>query len=179
MLTVKIVHDDCAENPRTAFDHVGRMQISGRRIVCIDETKGRTTKEGAREIFCVLPIYRFEHSGVAYDVNPFSCKWDSGRVGLIVAYRDDVEAAFGFKIRTKKALEKVLACLRAEVQEYSDWASGEVYGYQIIDDSDGEEKEIDSCYGFYGMTHVQESAADALSHHNRVRSLTRHVLANC
>ena len=38
--------------------------------------------------------------------------------------------------------------MQAEVEDYSNYINGSVYGY-VLEDNDGEE--LDSCWGFYGF----------------------------
>ena len=42
--------------------------------------------------------------------------------------------------------------MKGEVETYSQWANGEVYGFRLIkvDEYNKEIEEIDSCWGFYG-----------------------------
>lgn len=101
----------------------------------------------------VLPVYKYEHSGVAYRTTPFSCPWDSGQVGFIVATAETIEkewTAYGNPDPQEAALE----CLRCEVETYGQWANGEVYGFTI--EHDGEV--IESCGGFYGLGHFEAEA---------------------
>lgn len=94
-----------------------------------------------------LPVYKFEHSGVAYNTKGFSCPWDSGLVGLIFVEKDKVYKEYGCKKVTKKILDKVREVLSGEVETYSQWANGEVYMYQM-ETLDGDF--VDSCGGYYG-----------------------------
>jgi hypothetical protein len=55
------------------------------------------------------------------------------------------------------ALAKAEACLRAEVQEYDSYLTGDVYGYVVAAGEDDEE----SCWGFYGYGYVCEDAREA------------------
>lgn len=108
-----------------------------------------------------LPLWKYEHGGAAYraaESNPFRCPWDSGQVGYVFAKKEDVRKEYGVKRITPAIRAKVLDVLRAEVETYSQWANGEVYGFRVLD-SDGEE--LDSCWGFIGMEHVQEAAREA------------------
>lgn len=104
---------------------------------------------GRHAIF--LPVWKYEHSGVAYaaaESNPFHCPWDSGQAGYIFATHEKVRKEYGVKRITAKVREKALNTMRAEVAEYSKWANGEVYGYTI---TDPEGDEVDSCWGIIGL----------------------------
>ena len=157
---IDIVLDCDPPNPRKDFDHVGKLDVRGRHN-SVDFSETTYHEEDDKNVFAVLPVYRYEHGGVAYNTTGFSCPWDSGQVGWIVAYRDDVFKAWGFKRRTKRALATVLACLTAEVEELSQWANGDVYGYRIVDEGTGDV--VDDCYGYYGHDAVTEAARDAMT----------------
>lgn len=105
-----------------------------------------------------LPVYRYEHSGIAFNTTGFHCPWDSGQTGYIYVTKADVRKEYGWKRITAERAEKIKSYLRNEVETYSQWANGEVYGF-ITKDAEGEE--IDSCWGFYGFDHEASGLADA------------------
>jgi hypothetical protein len=78
----------------------------------------------------------YDHSGISVSMSPFSCSWDSGRVGnAIMRRRRGLTSA-----KAKKRLEGLVNYLNMLV-------TGEVYEYVITDENG---KEVDSCYGFVG-----------------------------
>jgi hypothetical protein len=95
----------------------------------------------------MLPVYMYEHSGVVLNTYGFSCPWDSGQVGYIYISKDRVRKEYGVKRITKKLLEKVESILKSEIDIYSEYVNGNVYGY-VLKDNEG--NEVDSCWGFYG-----------------------------
>lgn len=96
---------------------------------------------------CVwLPVFMYDHGGVVYNTTGFHCPWDSGCVGFIFMEKSRIREIYGWKRITKAREEQVKTWLRNEVETYSQWANGQVYGF-ITKDPDGEE--IDSCWGFY------------------------------
>jgi hypothetical protein len=109
-----------------------------------------------------LPVWKYEHSGVVYvaaDSNPFGCLWDSGQAGVIFALKADVRKEYGVTRVDAKTRAKALQVLQGEVQTYSQWANGEVYGYTITGEA-GEE--VDSCWGFIGdLDYVRDEAKAA------------------
>lgn len=94
-----------------------------------------------------LPLYLYDHSGITMATTPFSCPWDSGKVGFIYATKEKVREWFGVKLVTKKVRSRVIEILQAEVKEYDYYLRGEVY-YYIGYDSEG--KAVDSCGGYIG-----------------------------
>lgn len=148
---IKIFTDDDAMNPRSDFDNAGKMVCFHKRYKLGDKTelsaddfenwdelaKHLTDNEGAKVIF---PLWLYDHSGITISAKPFSCSWDSGRVGFI--YMDDKGLEeFGGDIETAKR------CLLSEVEVYDDYLRGNVYGYTV---TDLQGNEIDSCWGYFG-----------------------------
>ncbi len=167
--TVEIWADECAETPRD-MDNLGKMIFLHKRYTLGDAHSFTASSfEGWEEmeehlrgeLDCVLlSVYMFDHSGISLSTSPFSCPWDSGQVGFIGVSKDDVRKWFGKKRITKALREKVTKALQNEVQVYSSFVNGEVYGYTVTD-KDGET--VDSCGGYYGWDDVSQSANDALN----------------
>lgn len=107
--------------------------------------------EFKRELAIVLPVYRYEHSAVAYNTTGFNDRWDSGQAGVIYATKAAVRQCYGVKRITDGVLEKAKSCLVGEVETFSQWANGDVYGIKLYADQEAYEKgeEEDSCWGFY------------------------------
>lgn len=142
-LTLKIVSDECgADSP--AEDDAGcvRFAMLHRRyanpapelndVEAVEDFERQSRRRGAEWIG--FPVFMYEHSGVAFSLRPFSCPWDSGRVGTLFLKRSE------FRKPYRRAAEQWL-------RYYNDWASGNVWGY-VVEDEDGEH--IDSCWGFIG-----------------------------
>jgi hypothetical protein len=95
----------------------------------------------------VLPLYMFEHSGVALDTRPFGDPWDSGQVGYVYVTAEKLKAEGMDR-------EQGIRCLQAEVEEFSNGVNGAVFGFITTDQETFEgclhEEEFDSCWGFYG-----------------------------
>ena len=89
----------------------------------------------------VLPLYLYDHSGITMSTGSFSCPWDSGRVGMI--YISKAKAAQ----EGWKTPEQAYEAMRAEVEEYDHYLTGQCYGY-VVEDADGDRN--DSCWGFLG-----------------------------
>jgi hypothetical protein len=145
--TVKVIQDEDPLNPRKDFDQAAHMICFHRRYNLGD--KHNMDVEELEELckrkdVYSLPLYLYDHSGITMSTGPFSCRWDSGQVGRIYITREEYLKCWGGKRVNKK---KVYEHLRAEVEEYDQYLTGEVYGYHIEDET-GEC--IDSCYGFFG-----------------------------
>jgi hypothetical protein len=179
--TIRIEPDENPEDPRE-WDNLGTMVCGHRRYNLGDE---QIDGHVFRHIECntwadvlkviqmdenpavVLPIYMLDHSGLRFStgdllgLDPFRHFYygmDSGQVGFIFISREKVKEEFGWKRLTPKRIEKLAGYLKAEVETYDQYHSGDVYGY-IIEDSDG--NEVDSCWGFYGQRYCIEAAKEA------------------
>lgn len=133
---VTIHYDQDPINPRENCN-VGTMACWHRRHQLGDVQPLESVSEYKAELpdnAVILPVYIYEHGGMAISTSPFSCLWDSGQLGIIWAVPTDGMDA-----------DTVRAVLEAEVEQYYRYLQGMVYGFRTHDD--GEE---DSCWGFYG-----------------------------
>ncbi|GLT12196.1 hypothetical protein ACFQFQ_31835 [Sulfitobacter porphyrae] len=94
----------------------------------------------------ILPVFLYDHSGLAMNTIGFHCPWDSGQVGYVYVTLEAVRTEFGAKRVTKALRERAEDILRGEIATYDAYLGGRVYGYVI--EQDGEE--IDACWGFVG-----------------------------
>ena len=149
---------------RTVLDQVGvdidqfesRYETLENRIWHRNPTVTEANKNARREYnklfykaldkVCIyLPVYLYNHSRLIMRTTPFSCPWDSGQVGIILVLLDTVRKEYGKRI-TRRVRETVEGVLRSEVDHYSQYLEGRVYGWVV---EDQEEVHIDSCYGYY------------------------------
>jgi hypothetical protein len=161
-LTVKVEIDSHdAESPRE-WSNLGRLACSHRRYKLGDSSNrlGFDMKnlvaccEGWEEVEehlienydaqVILPVFMYDHSGIALACSPFGCRWDSGQVGFIYVTNADLAEEFRGRAWTE---EEVRMQLTEEVRIYSSYVNGDVYGY-VIEDERGER--LDSCWGFIG-----------------------------
>lgn len=156
---VHICHDEWAENLREWGGYSSTLCVAHRKYtfggdtlpwdcVSIEEAfaeflAGRGLSE--KEVIW-LSVYLYDHSGLALSTAPFSCAWDSGQLGFIYETRAAIREEFAVKRISAKLEERVCARLRAEIEELSSWANGEVYRLVI--------PELDIDYGgFFGFDH--------------------------
>lgn len=117
-------------------------------------------ERGAR---VVLPLYLYEHSGMTMSTGAFGDPWDSGQVGVIF----DTPKAVAECIGADATDEQITAALVAEVKDYDDFLTGQVYGF-IVKGPNGEDiSELtgrapdDSCWGFYGLDYCRDEARES------------------
>lgn len=109
----------------------------------------------------VIPVYAYEHGGITIKAGGKGVGWDSfdsGQLGFIYVSHDKIRKEYQVKRLTKSILEKAKNCLLAEVQLYDDYLTGNVWGYQVLDQDNNH---LDSCYGFFGDSGRDDAADQA------------------
>jgi hypothetical protein len=172
-LTLSIERDENPSNPRKEFDHLGTMVCNHRRYNLGDIQDGNPH---APEGSVWLGLYLYDHSGITMSWNPFSCRWDSGVVGVIYVTREDIIKEYGSdSIDSRK---RALECLKGEVKEYDQYLTGDVWGYVIKDEGDNH---VDSCWGLYGRDYCVTEGESALKHEQNRQELVERetAIAEC
>lgn len=132
--------EDIAEyNPRDFDGNVGKMYCGHRRCNLgdhqLNEGNAQELLEKIEEHDVVVPLYLYEHGGMTMNTTGFSCPWDSGQVGVIVA---NFSQEFPDEESLTRALEQ-------EIEVYDRWLRGEYYSYTVYD---AQMNVVDSCSGF-------------------------------
>ena len=175
-LELTVWYDPDPMNPRE-WDSLGTMLCShgiynfGDKQVPLDTTY-RSWQEvlesevfapnGGKENVFYLPLYLYDHSGLSIATTPYSCRWDSGQVGWIWARKADLAEAIGVAHTSLAA--RAESIFRNEVEDYSKYLNGEVYGYTITRATRCEccsqptTEVLESLGGFYQLEDMRESA---------------------
>lgn len=171
MTTLRIVPDTEPSNPRTDCDNLTLMAcvhgryslgdpkateiIASKLGVSSEDYTLATLIEKAHQkglIFNSKPLYLYDHSGLTIATTPFSCQWDSGQVGEIIVFKDDIKAEFGIKRMGKKIEAKMREMaerhINTDVAIYDAYLTGDNYLLQLVDD-EGEVEE--TMAGFIGL----------------------------
>ena len=163
-LRYRIEYDTMPENPRTGiFENLFTLYFSQNRYVSGDERirEGHNQHDFEQSgAYLVFPVYAYIHSCVALSINPFSCPWDSGQIGFAVISRADLEKEYGWKRVSPQRWRKLEQYLKNELDEYTAYLNGEVYGY-VIETEDGDE--LESCWGFYDRAYCEQEAESLLA----------------
>lgn len=152
--TIGIHQDENPEDPRN-WDTLGTMACWHSRYNLGDEQPKCDVDEWLEDIedriAVLLPLYLYDHGSISISTGnsrwPFNCPWDSGQVGWVYVTKEQLREEYGVERISKKTLEKATGVLVCEVGIYSQYLSGEVFGYGVRD-KDGEW--LDGCSGFYG-----------------------------
>ncbi len=182
---VFLEQDTDATSPREN-DNVGKMICWNRQYDLGDDHDFSTPEdflawkkeqEDAGEEFLMLPLTILDHGNLWMQVGQrgtFACDpggWDQSQVGWIYVTKKKALAEYGVPLKGKNKFRSLKASewkaeaekhLRGETEEYSNYLSGDVWGY-IIEDKTGEQ--ADSCWGYIGHKYAKEAALDALKAH--------------
>jgi len=160
--TIEILPDYDPITPREN-DNICVFHIAHRRYSFGDinhnslETIQQAENEAKQNGDIVLPLYMYDHGGITISLNPFSCPWDSGQVGVVIIPRQKMLEEFSSKIFHKALKQRALEIAEAEVDELDQYLVGDIYGY-VIDN--GEE----SCWGYYGQEGCIEEAKSCVDY---------------
>lgn len=120
----------------------------------------------SREDFVILPLYLYDHSGITMSTSSFSCRWDSGQVGYIYCSTNKILKEYGnTNLDTLIKVEKIL---EGEVEQYDQYLTGDVYGFELykVETCNKGHKHlefVDSCHGFYGKNWKENGIFDHIS----------------
>lgn len=100
------------------------------------------------------PLFMYDHSGISISTSPFSCQWDSGRIGMIYERKADAAHRYDHK-RANPALHKKWT---KEVNSYIEYYDAqlrndiwEIVLAQYVRTPDGEEIKIEDYCDYYGQ----------------------------
>lgn len=95
------------------------------------------------DIYCVLNVYMYDHTGIALSTKSFNDRFDSGQVGYIYCTVQDLKDK-GYSVDDYDNVEQAL---KNEIVKYNDYVSEahEYYAYQITDEDDNI---VDNMTGF-------------------------------
>ena len=162
--TIEIVYDHEPESPRD-WSNIGTMICFHRRYNLGDEHEYTHEQYNSWEDMeqdlsrghIIVPLYLYDHSGLAISTSSFSCAWDSGQVGFIRVSKEDARQEYGWKNITKQRRQHIEAVLSGEVEVYNQFLAGQVFGYEL---SDSKGEFLESCYGYYSS---DQAMLDAIS----------------
>ena len=179
-IEANVLYDQDPLNPREEFAEITTMVLNGGRnhnFACEVDKNIWGEASGYDELrellldrfhpLAIRPVYVYDHSGITLRLgangdNPFTidANWDTALVGFCMVTPEKYYEAFGEEPPSEDRLVSLMA---AEVDEYSAYCSGEVYGYVLTNRSNGED--LDSCFGFYEFDDCVERAKEALREH--------------
>ena len=145
--TIKIEQDTDPTDPRRGWDNLGTIYGKwgeGDFSSIENNYNWEDTQKYLNKNFIWLPVYGYEHGGRTVKTTPFSCRWDSGLMGVIAVSKDVARKEYGRL--TKKRVDKIEQYLLGEVETFDHYLTGNVWGYEVYKD----EEFISSCWGYFG-----------------------------
>ena len=160
---LKIEHDNDPMNPRTDWDNITTMICLGKYSYLGDKHDYKSSDfdswEGLKEqiesdnkVLLIKPLYVYDHSGITISTSPFSCQWDTSRVGWVFITEKQLNLMCGEDFKRD---EETLNCiLNSEVKTYDEYLTGNVYQYTIYEIETCElghehKSVIESCGSYY------------------------------
>ena len=111
-----------------------------------------------KKAIIILPLYLYDHSGISMKVGSFQgllpqghTEFDSGQVGFIYVTKEDLK-----RIGIPKSRAEI--SLRAEVENYNDYLTGDCYS--IVKETYNKDKEqidYDVCGGYFGYEYAEKA----------------------
>ena len=168
--TVLIKCDESPESPRT-WDNLAKIICFHSRYNIGDKHDYKhgdysSYDEMAKDIIrkedaaVIMPVYMFDHGNIQIATTPFSCPWDSGQIGWAVVSKEMARKEYSCKRVTKAIIAKITSVVEGEIETYSQYLEGDVYGYE---ETDSEGKDVGSCYGFFGSDPLKNGMQEHFS----------------
>lgn len=156
---IEIYHDEFPVNPIKDFDLVFQFHLLGGNDFHFVSNEAEYPFDGngvVKDGLFALPVYVYNHSGMVFSLNPFSCPWDSGLTGYI--YVDKEKFCKDFQIEEFNPI-KALQIAKSEVELLNQYVSGDIWGYKEWTRKDADIwtqwEEGDSCWGFFGKDGIE------------------------
>lgn len=144
--------------------YVGKLYLVGHREYTADEYPHDTdvsdysNKDDFMEALekelpkgsIIEPVYMYSHGGETISRTPFSCRWDSGWVGVFVVTPSDAKRVHGWKKMSAKRWEVVRKSADSTFDMWKAYVEGQVYDVSCVYIHD--DKEEWECFlRCYGM----------------------------
>lgn len=159
MTVFRVFTDPDPDDPRTAWANTGIVHCQHRRYALGDKGAESPFKDSDYEapdgalqlrddIVLAKPIYLYDHSGITVSHSPFSCPWDSGRVGTNYLTEEGLQAFMrGSDWLREEALTWADACLDDELRVYDAFLCGEVWCWTRFGDNGDDDETMCGYYG--------------------------------
>lgn len=142
--TIEIATDEIPANPRE-WDNLGTFVAFHNRYEMGDKHEFESPEDlhewiDEQSELVYLAVYMYDHSGISLSTSRYSDTWDSGQVGYIFVTRDKITEEYPNGIDD----ETIELYLKGEIEIYSQYLNGDVYGYNITGPYCN-----DACWGIY------------------------------
>lgn len=161
-LKLEIRYDEFPPNPRVDYDNLGTMVCRHKKYSFGDVNTESEVQKVMSEInsanALIIPIYMYEHGGIAFKASPFSDTWDSGQLGIMYVSHEKIIHEYGSL--SEHSLERAQKVMIGELEDYSKYVNGEIYEYRVLNDDD---EELDSERGFFDIDDAKEEGMASLA----------------
>ena len=181
---LKIFHDDLSYSPRKDFDQVSTIITDKNSDYVFSDVQISSEEElkewkEQNDVVLTFPLNSYEHSGMSLSISngyPYNDQWDAGQIGEVVVTRKSMKEMWGISYLTKKNTQMLTNAVKTEIEQLTQWLNGEVYGYQLFETktcnlNETHEKEIDSCWGFYGYDPETNGISDEVKNFERFEKI--------
>jgi hypothetical protein len=166
---VEIDTDNDPWNPRDD-DNLGNMTCFHRRYAIGDKhdfTPESLAKYVKRPDVVSLVVYGYEHSGITLSQTPFSCSFDSGKLGYIHTTHDAIKKHFGVKELTENLIDCARDKLKDELYDYDYYLNGLHYCVAVHEkkyNADTNEIETDCVHSCCGFSNISDAYHEAIGY---------------
>lgn len=123
----------------------------------LSEYHGRAVARWLRMFHGATVVMALRNGGRGDELHVSDLDWRDDQPGNLAGLAYDTPETREW-LGDNPTTEQIEQAIRAEVSEYNDWATGEVYYYVVERDGDN----LDSCGGYIGHQWAEESAVEAL-----------------
>lgn len=158
--------DASADGYQAFYDHLNeKFEITyNYDYTYLEDHENKIIERWIDKNLITLPLYLYDHSGIAINTYGYSCPWDSGQAGFIYVDLDTIRKEYKVKRISKKLREQVRRVLISEVETYDTYIRGNVIGYRA-ENLRGED--MGSCWGFYSLEALMECAMEEIDYNLR------------
>jgi hypothetical protein len=168
---IRISPDFNVVSPREKAGRLGTLTCWHRKYKMGEPHKFETPEDfldwekNHTEKIIKFEVYMLDHSGLVLSLEPFKDRWDSGQIGWIYADKPAIRKHFRYKVVGKGAIRQTRWQFMKELDEYTLYLNGDVWGYEIIDLlTDTVEHE---CWGFFGRDYYKNGMYDSVPREHR------------
>lgn len=136
---------ETSEEATSTEDHIRRMKERAHDAFKASGPKDGNSHDEDLHVIDIFPVYRYEHSAVAYRRGK-GAGFDYSNCGFYIVTAKSISG------QTMTEAD-ILEAVDAELEEYTNWMNGEIYLFTLYDENG---KVEDSCGGFYSLEDIRE-----------------------
>ncbi len=172
---LNVERDEDPMNPRTDWDNITTMICIHNRYNLGDKHNYKSSDfycsdlkeqiESDYKVLMIKPLYLYDHSGITISTSPFSCHWDSGRIGWVFIDEKRWKLMMGEDM--DRSEERLSEIINSDVKTYDEYLTGEVYQYKVYEietcNLGCEHKTlVESCGGYFGEEECRSEGESVL-----------------